>query len=165
MASVVPFMRLFLSSSAVFTILGAAFWAGPAYSQAKPDFTGTWKLNLKNSDFGTDPAPDSLVVRIQHKNGLFKSILDGAVNGQDIHEELEVPIDGKPHPGPGDFPGTMTMKWDGPALVFELKTDDGTIAQKGRFQLSGNGKVATRDVDARSPDGKEGKRREVYDRQ
>lgn len=158
-------MKVSLCSATVVAILGAAFCAGPAYSQGKPDFTGTWKLNARKSDFGTDPAPDSLVAKVEHKNDVFKYVVDGAANGQDFHEELEIPIDGKPHPGPGDFPGTMTMKWDGPVLVFEMKMDDGTVVERGRFQLSADGKVATRESHGKTPDGAESKRREVYDKQ
>ena len=158
-------MRLSLCSATAFAILGAAFLAGPAYSQAKPDFTGTWKLNPKKSDFGGEPGPDSLVAKVEHKNNVFKYIVDGSANGQDFHEELETPIDGKPHPGPGDFPGTMMMKWDGAVLVFEMKMDDGTIAQQGRMQLSADGKVITRNIQGKGPDGGETKRTEVYDKQ
>ncbi|HXN48504.1 MAG TPA: hypothetical protein VN893_17780, partial [Bryobacteraceae bacterium] len=132
-------MRLSLCSATAFAILGAAFLAGPAYSQAKPDFTGTWKINTKKSDFGGQPGPDSLVVKVEHKNNVFKYVVDGAAGGQDFHEELETPIDGKPHPGPDGFPGTVVLKWDGSVLVLEMKMDDGTLAQLGRMQLSADG--------------------------
>jgi hypothetical protein len=157
-------MRLSLSSATVFAILAAAFCVGPAYSQTKPDFSGTWKLNAQKSDFAGDPMPESLVAKIEQKSNVFKYVVDGAANGQDFHEELEVPIDGKEHPGPGDFPGTMMMKWEGSAITFELKTTDGTMTQEGRFHLSDDGKVITRDSHGKSPDG-ESKRHEVYDKQ
>ena len=158
-------MKLSLHSAAVFAILGAAFCAGPASSQAKPDFTGTWKLNAQKSDFGAEPAPESFVAKVEHKNNVFKYVVDGSANGQDFHEELETPIDGKEHPGPEGFPGTAMMKWDGSVLDLELKMDDGTLAQQGRMQLSADGKIITRDVHGKTPDGGESKRHEVYDKQ
>lgn len=158
-------MKLSLRSAAFVAILGAAFCAGPAYSQAKPDFNGTWKLNTQKSDFGTDTKPDSIVVKVELKNNVFKYVAQGVANGQDFEEEVEIPIDGKEHPGPGGFPGTMMMKWDGPAIAFELKTDDGTVVQAGLFKLSADGKVATREVHGTSPNGGENKRLEVYDKQ
>jgi hypothetical protein len=159
------FMRLSLRSATLLAILGAAFCAGPAYSQAKPNFTGTWKLNLKKSDFGTDPGPDSLVAKVEHKNNVFKYSASGTANGQDFQEEAEVPIDGKEHPGPNGFPGTMMVKWDGQTLAFDLKMDDGTVVQQGTFKLSADGKVITREVHGKSQDGTETKRVEVYDKQ
>jgi hypothetical protein len=158
-------MKLSLCSATVFAILGAAFCAGPAYSQAKPDFSGTWKLNVKKSDFGTEGGPTSLVVKVEHKNNVFKYVVDGSGGGEDFHQELEIPIDGKEHPGPEGFPGTSMMKWDGEVLVLELKMDDGTVVQQGRMQLSADGKVITRDSHGKSPDGNESKQHEVYDKQ
>jgi len=158
-------MRLSLCSATAFAILGAAFLAGPAYSQTKPDFTGTWKLNTKKSDFGGQPGPDSLVAKVEHKNNVFKYVVDGTANGQDFHQELDTPIDGKEHPGPEGFPGTSMMKWEGAALVMEMKLDDGTVVQQGRMQLSGDGKVITRNIQGKGQDGGENKSVEVYDKQ
>ncbi len=158
-------MKLSLRSATVLAILGVAFWARPAYSEAKPDFSGTWKLNTQKSDFGTDPMPDSLIAKVEHKNGVFKYVVDGAAGGQTFHEEVELPIDGKEHPGPQGFPGTAMMKWDGPALDFELKRDDGTIVQQGLFKLSSDGKVITREARGKTDDGADNKRLEVYDKQ
>jgi len=158
-------MRLSLSSAAVFAILGAAFCAGPAYSQAKPDFTGTWKLNVKKSEFGGEPGPDSLVAKVEQTNNVFKYVVDGSANGQDFHQELETPIDGKEHPGPEGFPGTVMMKWDGPVLVMEMKMDDGTVVYQARIQLSADGKVITRDTHGKNPEGVESKNHEIYDKQ
>jgi hypothetical protein len=159
------YMKLSLCSATTLAILGAAFLAGPAYSQAKPDFTGTWKLNTKKSNFGTEPGPDTLVAKVEHKNNVFKYVVDGTANGQDFHQELDTPIDGKDHPGPEGFPGTVVMKWDGSVLVWDMKMDDGTVVQEGRMQLSADGKVITRNLQGKGPDGGENKSVEVYDKQ
>jgi hypothetical protein len=148
-----------------FAILAAAFCAAPVWSQAKPNLTGTWKLNPQKSDFGGDSGPDSLVVKVDHKNDILKYTASGSVNGQDFVEEVEIAIDGKEHPAPNGMPGTMMMKWDGPAIAFELKMDDGTVLQKGRVQLSSDGKVMTRNVQGKGPDGGDMKRTEVYEKQ
>ncbi len=158
-------MTLSLRSAAILGILGAAFCAGPAYSQAKPDFSGTWKLNVQKSDFGSATPLESLTAKVDHKNDVFKYVVDGTVNGQDFHQELAVPIDGKPHPGPGDFPGTMMMKWDGAVIVSEMKMDDGTVVERGRMQISADGKIITRDMTEKTPSGDENKRHEIYEKQ
>ena len=155
---------MFMRLSLLTVILGAALCAG-AYGQAKPDFSGNWKLNVKKSDFGSDPAPDSVVAKVEHKNNVFKYTASGTGGGQDFQEEAEVAIDGKEHPGPNGYPGTMTVKWDGQMLAFEMKMDDGTVVQQGTFKLSADGKVITREVHGKSQDGTENKRVEIYDKQ
>ena len=41
---------------------------GMAHAQAKPNFTGTWKVNVAKSDFGAMPAPDSRTDKITHED-------------------------------------------------------------------------------------------------
>lgn len=145
-------------------MLAAAFCAGPAYSQAKPDFTGTWKLNTQKSGFGGDPMPESITATVEHKNDRFKYVAEGVAGGQPFHEEVDIAIDGKEHPAPGDFPGTIMVKWDGAVLVSVMKSDDGAFALTARLRLSGDGKVVTRQVERKSPEG-ESKHAEIYEKQ
>jgi len=46
-----------------------------------------------------------------------------------------------------------------------MKLDDGTVVQQGRMQLSGDGKVITRNIQGKGQDGGENKSVEVYDKQ
>jgi hypothetical protein len=39
-----------------------------AFAQQKPDFSGTWKLNVAKSDFGALPGPESRTDVITHKD-------------------------------------------------------------------------------------------------
>jgi hypothetical protein len=150
-------------SATVIAILGAAFCAGPLYSQAKPNFTGNWKLNLEKSNFGEGGGPESLTVAIEHKNDVFKYIAEGEANGQSFREEVELPIDGKDHPGPNGT--SMMMQWEGSAIAFALKNDAGDVIQHGTIELSADGKTTTRSVLQKGDDGSENKRVEVYDKQ
>jgi hypothetical protein len=145
-------------------MLAAAFCAAPAYSQEKPNFSGTWKLNVQKSNFGSDPAPESVTATVEQKDDHLKDIADGVVNGQPFHEEMDVPIDGKEHPAPVEFPATVMMKWDGPALVMVLKSDDGSFVMTARLRLSADGKTVTREVERKSPEG-ESKHEEIYEKQ
>lgn len=38
----------------------------------KPNFSGTWKLNVSKSDFGKAPAPQSMISRIEHDGAVIK---------------------------------------------------------------------------------------------
>jgi hypothetical protein len=145
-------------------MLAAAFCAGPLYSQAKPNFSGTWKLNTQKSDFGTDPAPESVTATVEHKNDRFKYVAEGVAGGQPFREEMDVAIDGKEHPAPVDFPSTIMMKWDGSVLVSVLKSDDGVFVMNTKLRLSEDGKVATRQVERKNPEGGS-KRTEVFEKQ
>ena len=48
--------------------------AGLVGAQSHPNFSGTWKLNVAESDFNDKRAvvPDRLVLTIQHKNDKLK---------------------------------------------------------------------------------------------
>ena len=44
---------------AMLGLLAIGLVALPGLAQSKPDFSGTWKLNVGKSDFGQVPGPDS----------------------------------------------------------------------------------------------------------
>src|SRR5258707_12832743 len=64
--------------------------AGP-----KPDYSGTWKLNVSKSDFGPLPAPDTRTDTIEHKDPSLKAATsqDGAQGKQEY--TLAITTDGK----------------------------------------------------------------------
>jgi hypothetical protein len=144
---------IFLFSAVV---LGAvALSAAP-----KPDFTGTWKLNLEKSDLGGIPI-SALVVSIQHKDPEFKYNVKGTVNGEDVEESETFTTDGKS--SQDSHGNTVTSHWDGAVLVSDVVAPDGSPAYTSRMALSADGKSCTRDaVPANDQDPK---RHEVYDKQ
>ncbi len=157
-------MTLLVRLTIVASMLAAAFYAAPAYCQDKPNFTGTWKLNVQRSNFGSDRAPESVTATVEQKNDHFKDVAEGVANGQPFREEMDLAIDGKEHPAPVEFPATVMMKWDGPALVMVLKSDDGSFVMTARLKLSADGKTATREVERKSPEG-ESRHEEIYEKQ
>jgi hypothetical protein len=130
------------------------------FAASKPDFTGTWKLNVDESDLGGAPLT-AVVVRIQHKDPEFTYAAKATVNGQDFDESETFTIDGKPRKDSRG--GTMTAHWEGAVLVSDITGPDGNPAYTSRMTLSEDGKTCTRDyvpADDQTP-----KRHEIYEKQ
>jgi len=69
-------MKKQITLSLVIILLNPLISFPAVMAQARPDFTGTWKLNKYKSDFGKVTIPDSLtggfvVVKITHKEPSF----------------------------------------------------------------------------------------------
>src|ERR1044071_4349740 len=62
----------------------------------KPNYSGTWKLNLAKSDYGPVPAPESQMYTIEHKEPSIKISVEqkGGARG-DIKFTLDLTTDGK----------------------------------------------------------------------
>jgi hypothetical protein len=145
--------KLFLISSAVLGVVALS-------ASSKPDFTGTWKLNVEKSDLGGAPITE-LVAQIQYKDPEFKYTAKAAVGGQAFEETETFRTDGKP--SQDSRGGSMTAHWDGMALVVEVTAPDGSPGYTSRMTLSEDGKTATRDY---LPKGEQDQpRHEVYDKQ
>jgi hypothetical protein len=143
-----------------FLLLAAVLAPMAILAASKPDFTGTWKLNVDKSDLGGAPLT-AVTVQIQHKDPEFKYTAKATVNGQDFDESETFTTDGKPRQ---DSRGsTMTAHWDGAVLVSDVTGPDGNPAYTSRVNLSEDGKTCTRDyvpADDQTP-----KRHEVYEKQ
>jgi len=144
---------LFLFSAAVL-----AATALPA--QSKPDFSGTWKLNIEKSDLGGAPI-ESLKVVIEQKDPQFKYTATGSAGGQNFEETETITTDGKP--GQDSHGNTSTAHWDGATLVGEVSAPDGTLLFTSRLTMSADGKTCTRDYAPTSDD--QPKRHEIYEKQ
>src|SRR5581483_12410499 len=87
-------------------------------SQAAPNFTGNWKMNVAKSDFGPVPAPEELTRVIKHAdpNLEIKTHQKGAQG--DVSTELKYTTDGKPcinKVNGSDSAGTA--KFEGDSLI------------------------------------------------
>ena len=87
-----------------FLALSVGLWATPVRAQVS-NLSGTWKLNLKKSDFGNGPRPTkSSVYKITHKEPNLKFTVTGwGTDGTRLDMSFDGAIDGKPHP----------FKWNG----------------------------------------------------
>jgi hypothetical protein len=129
--------------------------------QTKPNFTGTWELNVGKSDLGGAPIT-KLVVQIEHQDPALKYTAKGVADGQDFEETESLTTDGKP--GHDSRGAVVTTRWEGATLVSVATTDDGRPFYEARITISADGKTTIRDFERTSPDDPQ-KRHEIYEKQ
>jgi hypothetical protein len=142
----------------ILTICAAVgFLVGAGQAQAKPNFSGEWKLNIEKSNFGPIPPPDSQTQKIQHEDPSLKIAVEqkGGPQG-DFSYESSYSTDGKETTNTiGPMEAKSTCKWDGEVLAVETKINAGgaDIVIKGKWSLSADGKVLTNAAHIVSPQG------------
>jgi len=121
--------------------------AAAAKPSGEPNFTGTWKLESAQSDFGPLPGPASRIDTIEHNDPAIKvnSVQKGTAQG-DIDYAFSVTTDGKP--STMNFQGTdatNTAYWAGDILTIDTSTSyQGTdLAIKSLWSLAKDGKILT----------------------
>jgi hypothetical protein len=119
---------------------------GIVQAQAKPNFSGTWKLNVGKSDFGPVPGPDSQEEKINQEDPNMK--VNVAEKGQmgDMNFDLTYTTDGKECTNSvagNEF--KSVVNWDGNDLVIDTKGsfDGNDFTAKDRWTLSEDGKTLT----------------------
>ena len=145
--------------------LGAAAWA-----QAKPDFSGVWKLNIEETEFtGSKPSPStfSAVRTVQQRNKDIRLKIENNRNGKKGgFDFVTIPIAGESHVS--DEAGIITAEWKGETLHFHYLYNPGTDRQSERTEdwtLSAEGKkIVDQEVLTRA-DGKELRYKIVFDKQ
>jgi hypothetical protein len=117
-----------------------------AVTGAKPNYSGTWKLNVAKSDFGPIPGPDTRTDVIEHNDPMLKvtTSQDGAQGKQEY--TLNMTTDGKEAI---NKPGGLEVKsiggWEANNLVInvKLKFQDNDVEAKATWLLSEDGKTLT----------------------
>jgi len=117
-----------------------------ASTGAKPNYSGTWKLNVAKSDFGPIPGPDSRTDVIEHNDPMLRvsTAQDGAQGKQEY--TLNMTTDGKEAI---NTPGGLEVKsiggWESNNLVInvKLKFQDNDVEAKTTWLLSDDGKTLT----------------------
>ncbi|MDQ6758515.1 MAG: hypothetical protein M3Z32_01460, partial [Acidobacteriota bacterium] len=144
------FSKLLIASSI------ALLAATAGLAQAKPDFSGTWKLNVDKSDFGPLPPPTSRVDVIQHAEpSLTDSVTADTPQGKQNFTSTYT-TDGKEvtnKNGPREIKSTMT--WEAFNLVVnsKLSFNDNEVTIKSVWSLSADGKTLTQTAHIASPMG------------
>jgi hypothetical protein len=130
--------------------------AAPSASGAKPNYSGTWKLNTAKSDFGPIPGPDTRTDVVEHNDPALKvsTSQDGAQGKQEY--TLNMTTDGKEMT---NTPGGLEVKsiggWEANNLVInvKLKFQDNDVAAKTTWLLSDDGKTLTQNQHLTTPMG------------
>lgn len=127
--------------------------ATPPAATAKPDFTGTWQLNLEKSDYDQVPPPQDEVL-VFAKTGSTFTVATTSDNerGKEVYT-LPFATDGTETPTPtGTFANTATLQylstkgeWQGSSLVLSQKImyQDSPGTLKSVLTLSPDGKTLT----------------------
>jgi len=113
---------------------------------AKPNFSGTWTLNVSKSDFGLLPGPTSRIDVIVHNDPAFKDTVkqDGPQGAQTL--TLSYTTDGKEATNEqGPMTVKSTLSWDGDNLVVDSKTNvqGNDVSIKQVWSLSADGNTLT----------------------
>ncbi len=133
------------------TMAGIQAQTAPA---AKPDFTGSWKLNVTKSDYGQVPQPSSETNVVTQTGDDFKVTVTqaGAVGDQNYTVSFKAGGDGVQMPDDA-FPANAEFRlvsskaeWAGLALVVTQKAtyQGGPVDITSRWTLSDDGKVMTK---------------------
>jgi hypothetical protein len=147
--------RAFLAFAIVVLIVSTAHAQG-----AKPDFTGTWSLDLAKSDFGPTPPPESSVMVVEHKEPSVKiKLTQKSAQGETVNDRT-ITTDGKENSNVmrtmmGDQPVTSTSTWTGNKLTTSSKLDvqGMSIEIADAWELSEDTKVLTVTRDLKTPQG------------
>jgi hypothetical protein len=125
-------------------------------AQAKPNFSGEWKLNISKSEYGPMPAPTSRTDKIAHADpSLEVTTTQSSPNG-DATVKMKYATDG------GETSNELrgnalksTSKWDGDTLVISTKATFGgaDITLLDKWNISDEGKVLTVSRHIVSPQG------------
>jgi hypothetical protein len=115
-----------------------------AQSQAAPNFTGEWKLNLAKSDYGPIQqfAPESMTRSVKHDDPVFVIATHQKGAAGELSTQEKYTTDGKPAENK-DSKGSA--KWDGDKLVIDsVREANGTeIKTHQVWSLSADGKTLT----------------------
>ncbi len=130
----------------LFPLVLLSLAVGLVAAQAKPNLSGTWKVNVSKSDFGPVPAPDSQVSKITHEEPSLK--MNVAETGQmgDMNYDLAYTTDGKESTNTvagNEF--KSKVGWEGDDLIIDTKGSfNGTdFTAKDHWTLAEDGKTLT----------------------
>jgi hypothetical protein len=144
-----------------FVALLLALVAASARAQgAKPDFSGTWQLDIAKSELGPMPPPDSIVSVIDHQDPKLVVKTTQKSSMGEFTNERNITTDGKPATNKlksamGEQDVTSTTMWSGAQLVTSYKMDmQGTALEfRDVWDLSADGKVMTISRDVKTEQG------------
>lgn len=117
-----------------------------ASAQAKPNFSGEWKLQVAKSEFGPLPAPTSRTDKITHEDPSLKLTVTQSGQSGEVTYDLNYTTDGKETANQvrGNTLKSVS-KWEGDVLVIDTKANFGgnEITIKDKWSLSEDGKTIT----------------------
>lgn len=131
---------------AIFAVLAVTAFATTMFAQSKPNFSGTWKLNVAKSSFDPMPAPESRTDVIEHTDATLKDSVTSVGGMGDIKGAMNFNTDGSETSnklGPQEVKSTLA--WEGSNLVINSKLmyNESEVTIKNVWSLSDDGKTLT----------------------
>jgi len=140
------------------------------WAQSKPDFSGTWKLNIDETEFqGAKPsaATYTAVRTVEQKPNALRLKIERVNNGQKSgFNFVTIPIGGGEHVS--DEAGIITARWQDETLHFDYLYNPATDRQSERTEdwtLSPDKKKLIDQEWLKQPNGRELRYKVVFDRQ
>ena len=129
-------------------VLATLLLAPAAFSQdAKPNFSGHWKLDKSKSDFGSGPQPDEVIEVIDHHEPDLVVNTTTTQSGREQKRSVKYTTDDAENI---NMVGGHTMKtkthWEGGSLVTVVRDEGGLQLTEVRT-LSKDGKTETVETD------------------
>jgi hypothetical protein len=134
-------------------VLGLVLSYLPVAAASKPDFTGTWELDIKRSDFGKAAKPARMTIQSTMEGEMMRSVQTTYVQQDTQTVEYTWYVDGKQHATDKPVPGYSITRWDDTTLVSDRQSNDGEYRETIRMSLSADGKIATETVQTVTPSG------------
>jgi hypothetical protein len=135
------------------TALLVAVFLPPLLHAEAANLTGTWDLDIEQSDWGKKDKPVSAQVEIQHNEPALRyegTIITGT-QGESRRFAFDGAIDGKQRALAG---GSMVVRRvDDRTITSEYKSADGRTVETTRTTISDDGRRLTRRVHAEGPTG------------
>lgn len=130
---------------------------GISAAPQRPNFSGTWKLNLNESDLGPLPAPKQMTLRITHNDPDLNvtTMITGGPQG-DLNYDAKYYTDGKETTNRlAGHDARCTAAWDGAALVLHTDADfgGGNVKIESRWTLLHKGDVLKQSARVTTPQG------------
>jgi hypothetical protein len=152
----------------LWAILAVSIGPSIALAQEKPSMAGSWKLDITQSDFGSEPAPKLMAGRILTDTPQMLSYRVHGVDdkGKPFAYSWSGPEDGSMHPTlvngkPAGQTGFM-REHDGTVVQHGEDSDGSTF--EGHISLSPDGNTMTIASNSKSKDGKESRGKQVWHR-
>jgi hypothetical protein len=137
---------------AVFVALALIAHEAPA--QSKPNFSGSWKMNVTRSDFGAIPAPTSIERKITHAEPslVIVEAQDVGLGAQTVTRMYTTDGKGSTFVSQGaEVKGTGV--WEGNEAVVTSEVEVVGIKYVDRMMLSPDGKTLTSVIKLATPQG------------
>ncbi len=156
-----------MKRATVFVIFIILAFSGAAFALGKPDFSGTWTLDMAKSDMG-QARPSSMAAKVTIVIKQTPAVLTTTRKAGEHSDTAIEKLDGTEsiNKSPGGQDIKSTNRWEGSTLITKsvMSTGQGTVESTFVRTLSTDGKVMTIETTMKTPNGIN-KKRLIYNKQ